>query len=404
MKYISLLTLLISNLLSAQSSDSLIALIPVQNPGLQAVLRKVNAMQERQIQALQWPEPSVGISAVALPFPNTSMLPTTTLGVMQPIPWKGTRLLKNQIARSETTTLLEEAALLKLELRFQLRQAYWQLFELKQTTSVLHETLALLDIVEQLAQSNFESGKGTLPDILAIQLQKQALQAQIQLKENARRIPLATINLILGRLPAEDVAVQQEATLATMALSTETLFSLAQQTHPALALLDINQEASRQRQQLNTLEGKPQLSVGLDYAVMRRQAGEPTASGRDMWMPQLGIRIPLFRETYHSRHREEQFLQESLQLQQDETRNQIQTDIEKALANFTNAAISYALVQNQYPLLLSALEIAREQFGANGTGLSTLLQYEIQLLELKMQKISAITESHLASAQLERQL
>lgn len=405
MKYIPIIAFFLnSTILIGQSPDSLIALIPSSNPGLQSVYRKVQAMEERQTQAWQWPEPQASLSAIAWPIPNRSMLPTATAGIMQPIPRKGARLLNQQLASTETNLVREEASLLQRNLRFQIRQAYWKLYELEQSIRILHKNLSLLEILERLAHANFESGKGTLPDILAIQLRQQALSQQIQRIDNERRSPLYEINLALGRTPTEPVFVQQEAALAQLPLLRDSIYSQASQTHPALVMLRLGQQASQQRQQINALESKPEIMAGLDYAVMQRAPDDDSGSGRDMWMPQLTVRVPLFQELYRSRNREEQYLQESIQMAQRERNNQISTDIEQAFTSLKSAEIDFALTQTQTPLVQSALEISREQFSANGTGLNTLLQYEEQLLMIQLDAIRAIVASHLAVAQLERQL
>ena len=230
------------------------------------------------------------------------------------------------------------------------------------------------------------------------------LEREELLAENARREPVAQINRLLGRPASEPVAVYKTAEFALFALHPDSLLARLLLSYPGLATLDLAREASRQRQDLNRIESRPGISAGLDYAVMRRAGGIHPSDGQDMWMPRVGVRVPLFRETYRARDREEQLLQTAWEAQEREVRNMLSASVEQALAKLRDAQLSFELARRQRPLIETALRVQTDAYSANSTALETLLRYEESLLKVKLSEIEAIAESHKALAELERRL
>lgn len=401
MKQIVIIALLMRATLYGQSPDSLIAVVQARNPSLQAGYLFSQALQTRVVQAKQWPEPEASLNVIALPLPNQSALPSATLGWMQPIPWKGILGLKSTIAGAEADISFKEVEVERLELHLRIRKAYWELFDLEQRTGIIRENIAILKTLERLALSNMELGTGTFTDVLDIQMRILELEKEIQQKENARRIPTAEINQILNRSASEPVKVQSTALFPDFPISADGLIQQIRQNYPGLTVLAQRKAVSRQRQELNRLEGKPGLTVGLDYAVMRKQEGVHADDGKDMWMPRIGVRVPLFRETYLARDREEHLLQGSLDARTQELDNMLAATVEQGFSKLQEARIMYELAQGQRPLVESALQVLRDRFSTNGVGLEGILRYESVLLNLKIDEIQAIAAGYMAIAELQ---
>jgi cobalt-zinc-cadmium efflux system outer membrane protein len=390
--------------LCAQSPDSLLLIARQNNPGLQAGYALYKAMLEKSASVRQWPEPEANLGFIAWPSPNESLLPTATLGWMQPIPWKGMINLKGDIVQTEARAALEQVDMQWLEIRYELRQAYWTCFAAERRAERIRENILLLQSLERLVQMNIERGTAALTDVLEVQMRILELEQEVLRAENARREPIAQINRLLGRAASEPVAVHQTADFALFALHPDSLLARLLLSYPGLSTLYLAREASRQRQELNRIESRPGIAAGLDYAVMQRAGGIHPGDGQDMWMPRVGVRVPLFRETYRARDREEQLLQTAWEAQEREVRNMLSASVEQALAKLREAQLSFELARQQRPLLEAALRVQTDAYSANSSGLESLLRYEESLLKITLSEIEAIAESHKALAELERRL
>lgn len=386
----------------AQPLDSMLHVINGEdNPALRAEHYGYKALLQRETQARQWPEPEFNLDFIAFPFPNRSFMPSATFGLMQPIPWKGIREGRAALAASEARIALEGVRVERLELRFQIKTAYWQLFELGQGIVLIAQNLDLLRGLERLAQSNLELGRGTMGEVLEVKMRILALDQQLRQLQNARRNPQATINRILDRAVDTPVFVEAPpAGLASMAISPAVQGSTLQ--YPGLLAIEHEKSASLQRQSLNRLEGRPSVQAGLDYVLMNTGEGVHATDGRDMLMPRIGVRLPIFRQTYYSRNEEERLRQAALTDQKKVTENILLESLEQAQTLWEDARIQYETAREQIPLVESAIRLAETALATDRAGLDKILGLYEQLLSVRLLEIQAIAKSHLALAAFER--
>lgn len=388
--------------LNSQPLDSLLLAIPGQNPGLKGKYQKYEALMERQAQAGQWPEPELGLTFIAFPIPNTSPLPSASVGVMQALPWKGERSNKAKVALAEARVAYEDAEMDVLGLRAGLKTAYWKLYELEASASALEENLKLLRSLERLAVSRMEVGSATLTDVLEVQLRILEMEQQQKQLLNARREPQAEINQILNRPPYQPVIPTIHPGLAGMAWNLDSLTLRIRKTYPGFAALDYEKEASRQRQEVNRIARKPGLTVGLDYAVMNKGEGIQAGDGKDMWMPRLGLRLPLLREPYDAKEKEEKLLQTSLDYQADELANALAAAVEQSLARLEDARLRFELASMQKPVVETAIRALETAFSTDRSALPDLLEYYEKWVAISIMEIQAVTSSQQSLAEIEQ--
>lgn len=386
--------------LPAQPLDSLLQLLD-GNPALRAGYTAYEAQLKREIQARQWPEPEAGLSFIAFPFPNRSVMPDATLGVMQPIPWKGVRQSKGGIALAEARITYEETEARKLELRYQVQEAYWKLFELNKSAEVVARNLDLLRITESLARTKLELGTGALGEVLDVKMRMLELEQQILQLQNAKRGVQALINRLLDRPVGTLVEVREDPGGLAAIPGVDTARMETAQRYPGMAALNYVIEASRQQQLLNDLESKPSLVAGLDYVVMSRVEAMGM-DGRDMFMPRVGVRLPVFRETYRARNEEEQLRQLAVNDQKRDLQNAILAAVEQARAQWEDARLQYDLAREQIVLLEASIRLTETKYSTGDTALETLLRYYEQLLMNELKQIQAIANSYIAVAAMEQ--
>ena len=391
-----------TGMLAAQPLDSLLMLVRGKNPALRAGNFYYESLQQREIQALQWPEPEFSLGFIAFPFPNRSFMPSATFGVMQPVPWKGVLEDKAGIARTEAKVALEDIEMERLELFFSLKEAYWQFYALEQNILVFSENLNLLGSLEKLAQSNLELGQASLEEVLAVKMRVLDLNRQLQQAENAKRGPQAVINQILDRPVNTTIVLTDPPTNLAPLPFNDMLWDTIIEQFPGTAALEHEIQASRLKQSLNRTESRPSIAAGLDYVLMNTGEGIHATDGRDMLMPRISVRLPIFRQTYFSRDEEERLRQAALSDQQKSTANMLLAAVEQARTEWEDAQIQYQLVKAQIPLIESALRLAETGLATGKTSLDKSLQLYEQLLSARLKEIQAISKSYIAVAAIEK--
>lgn len=388
--------------LLAQPLDSLLSRVVENNPALRAGSFYYEALRQRETQALQWPEPEFSLGFIAFPLPNRSFMPSATFGVMQPIPWKNIREEKAGIALAEAKVTLEGVEMERLELLFSLKEAYWQLYALEQGILIIAENVKLLESLERLTQSNLELGRGRLEDVLAVKMRILDLNQQLQQTQNARRSPQAIINRILNRPVNTPVMIMESPSGLAPLLFSDAGWEEIIARFPGNVALEHEIAASRLKQALNRTESRPSIAAGLDYALMNTGEGIHATDGRDMLMPRIGVRLPLFRQTYSSRDEEERLRQAALADQQKSTANALLAAIEQARTEWEDTQIQYRLIREQVPLIESAIRLARTDLETGTSSIDkSLLLYE-QLLSTRLKAVQAVSKSFIAIAAIEK--
>ena len=138
---------------------------------------------------------------------------------------------------------------------------------------------------------------------------------------------------------------------------------------------------------MNTLEGKPQFGLGLDYSIINpRKDALQTYNGRDILIPKLTFSIPLYRKKIRAKKQEEELKQKSFNLQKEQMHNRLLTNLKKHITAYENAMLRHKLyekkitiAQSAYRILLTAYSSVGNRFEELLALQTTLNQYELNL-------------------------
>lgn len=199
MKQILLYFLLISNIIHSQSLDQLTQIALDQNLDLKILEKQYFAALERAPQVHQLPNPEMSIGGFPLPVQTRLGPQAIRLSAMQKLPWWGTLESKENLEISKAKALYEEIAARALNLKHEVEQAYFQLYELQEKQVIFGRNLEVLESLERVALAKVESGKSTAAEVLKVQLQIEEKQQEIKILERLKTKPISTINQLLNR-------------------------------------------------------------------------------------------------------------------------------------------------------------------------------------------------------------
>ncbi len=389
----------------AQTPDSLLQIAVANNQELQALRLSYQAALEKAPQVSQLPNPEVGFGAFILPVETRLGPQRARLSLTQMFPWFGTLQAQEDWAIAEARATFERIAAYELELKYRIDNAYLVLYELSASQRILQENVILLQTLKDLAETKVASGRATLADVLRLDLRLDELSQRIQLLENNKRKPQAEINQILFRDLATTVVVPDTITQALLVLDRDSLMAEVRSTHPMLRMYELQQQAAEAAIQVNTLQGRPTFGIGADYLnTGQRTDAFPEKNGRDAFQIRATISIPLYREKYEAREREESLRIDALEARKLETLSRFGAMIEMAFTDYEEARLDLALYGQQIQTIRSAIEILEADYASQAKSFDELLQLEVSLLDYQLKQLQAIVKSHTAKAAITRYL
>lgn len=404
-RYICVVLVLLTcwNALSSQSLSDLLQAADSANLELQALEKDYLAALERAPQVSQLPEPEVGLGIFALPVETRLGPQWVRLSATQMFPWKGTRDARKEVMLVMAKAQYEKIAASRLELHYRIKQAWFQLYELEQRRQILRQSIRVFQTIESLATTRIEAGKGNLADVLRIQLRIRELEEERALLENQQTKPRSVINRLLNRTESSPVTIADTLLPAQPPYDREALVNDIRDNHPMLRMYALQQETARQAIRLNELEGKPSFAAGLDYIyVSRRTDAAPTGNGRDIVSPRIGIRLPLYRDKYDAKEQEERLKIQALEIRKQDQLLQFRSALEGAYADLEDARIKLRLYEEQIQTTESVIDLLLTEYSTEGARFLDLLQLENQLIQYELKTLSAVVQTHLAQAEIER--
>jgi outer membrane protein TolC len=398
-----LVVLLWATAVSAQPLDSLIKRAEEQNLELKNLHSQYLAALERAPQVDQLPDPEVGVGTFPLPVETRLGAQAVRVGASQMFPWFGTLESKRELELSKAKVLYERIDAYRLDLAYQVKQAYFRLYEIEESRAIIRRNISILNALERLALSRVESGKATAADVLRVQLKIEELEQELDVLEAARKKPLARINQLLDRNLETGVIISDSLRFATILFDRDSLAANIASRHPMLRMFALQQEVSEQTRQLNQLDGKPAFGVGLDYIMVnKRTDAEPLHNGRDIVQLRASVKIPLYRTKYEAKDREEVLKIEALEHRKADVLSGFLESVEAAFTDYDVAQLRAELYRKQIDITQSAINILQADYSSHGNNFDELLRLEKELIDYDLKILKAIVDSHLAKASIER--
>jgi len=403
--YVFLMLLLsgAASCLLAQSPDDLLQQAVAANQELQALKKEYQAAQEKAPQVSQLPNPAVGVGAFILPIETRLGPQRMQVSASQSFPWFGTLKAQETLASTAAQAQGEGLADLELSLRYRLTTAYFRLYELRASQEILQTELPLLRALKELAETKVSTGSATLADVLRIDLRIDELTQRMEVLETRERKPQAEINQMLFRNLDTPITIEDTFSLARFNMTQDSLLAMVEAGHPILRMYARQQEAAQAALRVNELQGRPAFGLGATYFNLGQRSDAAVAgNGRDAFLLQATLSLPLYRQKYQAKAREEALRIDALEARKQETLSRFAALIEGAYAEGEEARLDLALYDRQIETTRAAIQIIEARYSAQSEGFDDLLQLEVALLDYRLKQLQAVVRSQVARAEVRR--
>lgn len=402
-KYVLVLATCLTGQVLAQPLDSLLMQVVESNPELKRLHLEFEAEAMKADQVSQLPDPQLGIGVPVL-RPETRLGPQVVMvSASQMFPWFGTLKSKEDVVISMSKVKYERIEAERLMLFNKVKIAYYKLQFLHEKEKILKDITKELDVMKAISLSKVEAGQTSSANVLRIQLKIDELSTQLQKIEQEKKQAYAVINGIV--LQAWDTVVlpDENVKLAIVSFDLAAFQAKIRADFPMMRMIDLQQELSDERLDVNRKMNAPKLGVGLDYSLVNpRTDMDPMYNGRDILVPKVMLTVPLYRKAYRAKEQEELLVQQSLDFAKDQLEAELLTMLLQFKADYDNAVLDHTLAQKQVETSRVAYSILLTDYSSSGKGFDDLLQVEMQILNYRLDEMKSLLAARVAVSNIER--
>jgi cobalt-zinc-cadmium efflux system outer membrane protein len=383
----------------AQHLDEYLKFAAENNAGLKAKYAEFEASMQRIDQVNTLSNPTFSFGYFISPVETRVGPQRMKFSLSQMFPWFGTLDAKEDIAAKLAESKFQEFIAFKLGLYRDVKDAYFPLIELNEHIRLQEQNLTLLTAYKELATIQFANGKGTMVDVLRIDLQIEDVESEIMLLKQCLKPLRAHFNQLLNR--DSDAMIELDTlnyTAGNRTFSVDSLFT----NNPEITSFDLKINAVSKQGELAKLSGLPSIGLGLDYVVVsKRNTGTVADDGKDILMPMATVSLPIFRSQYKAAANESSYLKNALELNKQQYENKQNSAFAQAQYKLSAATELIKLYKSEINTQSTILDLLYTSYSTSGKDFVELIRAQQLLIKYKLRLSSEMTNYNIAISQLE---
>jgi len=312
-----------------------------QNPLVLSSVEKLQASRARESQALALPQPSLDFDSDLQPRPlDFKRSGESYVGFSQLLEFPGKRSVRAKIAARETEEVRSEMDLLKLDLGFQVKQAFFGVLLAQEKIKYAQQDLELTE--DFLGKAELKRAAGDIAEVEVMRARVEHARANNALKivQNEKKLAAAMLNYLLARKKYASLEIRGELKAPPVVLDVEMLKQQALQFRPEIKSIGAVRDKEALKKTQATLSYFPDFDLGLSR---HRVAGAPAA-----WDFTLSLSVPLFFwQPRQGPIAEAEANLRSLEREADHLRDTIALDVEESALNAAAASDQIKLFEEQ---------------------------------------------------------
>lgn len=363
-----------------------LAYAALHSPRLEAAFARWQAALQRLPQVRALPDPTFTYGHFIEQVETRVGPQEHRVRIAQSFPWFGTLQLREDIAAREAEAAYEQYQAVKLQLFYEVQDAYLERYVLVRSIDLTRENIELMKQLEQAARAQYRVGAAAQGDVIRLQIETEKLADHLRSLEDRRRPLTARLNAALNR--PTDRNLPWPATIPDHRLDAtdERLLALLQHENPTLRALQKQIEQQRLSAELARKAYYPQMTVGVDWiATGEADAPNTPGSGDDPVIASLTLSLPLWREKYDAGVREALALRHAAAREKLDTANTLLAEAQTVLYRYRDAGRQLSLYRDTLiPKARQSLEASLGAYRSGNGALLDMLDAERLLLEFQL--------------------
>lgn len=305
-------------------------------------------------------------------------------GIM--LPWFGTRSTKYQVVDEKVQLAQNQKMMTENTIRYSVRAAYFKMIQNKKDLVSARENLEILSSFENIALSQYENSKGSMVDVLRVQMEEEDAKNKIEGLIQDSLVLYQQLQLVVNK-DLGDIQLEDQ-----FQFNTSSQINL--DYNPTLQSLTASEKVLGAELTTVNKSAAPQIKVSVDYGVLGQPQGMTAENaGKNTIMPMVGLSIPLFNQKKYSGKKEQlRMQQQSISLKKQETENVLKSEYIMVQNQLEDAKRDIVIIQNQLSQVDQAIDIQQEAYAVakpQGSEFLELLRLQIQRLNYQFKQHKA---------------
>lgn len=278
--------------------EEILTLAQEKNPSVGIFRANLEAAQGAMAASRAYPNPELNVNlgrGKPLGIPGAGYEGEYSFGIGQPLEWPGKRLYRKRAAEAEVGVARQESDDFRLELRAQVKEAFFDLLLSKQILEVSRKNGEAAQALLSAAQARVDSGEAPALELIKAQVELARVTKDLRRAENRIVLSKAELNSLLGGALGSDDEISGDLSVARKRYNLTSLLEEAMARHPLILRQQKAMEAagyalSRERQSripdlvvrggLNEEIDKRSYSIGLSlvFPLFYQRQGEIAAA------------------------------------------------------------------------------------------------------------------------------
>jgi len=376
------------------------------NSELAATRYEAEAARQRTESAGALPDPVLRTELMDITNQGTTgprLLPSQTGSTrylfMQSVPWFGKRDLQRDAANAQASQANGQVAASWADLASRIKQTYATHYYTTASEQLAQETLALLDDLEQIAQTRYGNGLGSQQDVITVQVEKTMLRSELIALQMESHHAHTRLNALLSRPVNAELAdpAQLRPIPPPAALDEATLQQRLLARNPQLLIAEASIQSAEKNRELSYSNRYPGFTLG----VAPNQFGNAVRS----WDLMVEFNIPLQQSARRSQERESEAMLSASTARKAALLNETQSTLSENLSALEAARRTESLIATRLlPQAELTYQSALAGYETGKVDFAMLIEAQKQILKAKQQRLQAQTDMQLRLADIEKLL
>lgn len=386
--------------LQAQTLDDYLKEASENNPNLKSSYAEFEASLKRVSQVNSLPDPTISFGYFISPVETRVGAQRAKVSLSQMFPWFGTLKAKEDVATLQAEAKYQEFLNDKNELYFNVKKAYYPLYEIKRHIILMEDYLRILVTYKQLATTAVSNGKASMTDVIRVDIMIEDMKTDIQLLQDKLTPYSVSFNRLLNRPDSSMITITDS--LLPIEIEDHYRRDSLLASNPMLKAIDSKIEATTSMVEVAKKNGLPKFGIGLDYAfISERTDMNAPDNGKNAFMPMVSMSLPIFRGKYKSSVEEAQLMQTSLEYKKQNMKNTLFSTYETTWYELEKSEQLITLYSNQMIKTEQMVDLLYVAYSNSGKDFEEVLRMQQQLLKYQIALATSNTKFYIALAQLD---
>ncbi len=364
----------------------------LNNPSIQSLYRQYEMVKQKAPQIAALPDLQFNFGYFISPVETRVGPQQATLSVSQSFPWFGQLNAQENAAIERANVVLEMFNSKRSNINFNVATTYNNLYVLRTAIRITEKNIVLLNTMKDLANVKFESGKASMVDVLRIEMELGELENQIQYLQDSKRPLTAQFEQLLNTKLTQEVAFPEVLWSDELTINREIINDSIQSINPSIRSLE-HELLSYDHEVIAAKKiGAPSFTVGFNYTfVGDRVAYSGEDNGRDVILPTIGVKIPLYRKKYDALIKEKEFAKQSVSLKKETLSNKLKMNLANGFRDYDDAVRRVDLYLKLKKYARQALDVLMAEYTSAEANFEEVIRMDRKLLkyELELEKARA---------------